>query len=438
MRFTISILLVIMISFFSCDDDSAEYSVTYCGDKLIENNHSVEGYTDKLSYLPGESVNIKAHCLSDSFKLEIIKIGIENELLFSENSISGMKQNYTTCSYQYGCDWQTTYSFTVPNNWKSGWYVAKLIDGSKDFHITFILKPSNSENDIALIASSNTWQAYNLWGGASFYDFTLSENPQNRTYSSMVSFERPNPRALPFGEEGHCANAEQHILKWLVKNDYNFDIYADIDLHNANILRNYKAVIISTHSEYWTKSMYDNLIDYMNKGGNLLYLSGNGIYWKVTIRGNQMEYQKNNGLHTHSGEKGGKWRDLGHSESSLLGVKYTPSGYRTYAGYSIKQADHWIFNNTNLTNGDVIGEKGLNYGGASGWETDKRDSKTPSKAILLAKGLNPDNGGAEMVYYNHSGGGAVFSVGSITYGGSLAIDPNLTIMTKNVLNKFIE
>jgi hypothetical protein len=41
-----------------------------------------------------------------------------------------------------------------------------------------------------------------------------------------------------------------------------------------------------------------------------------------------------------------------------------------------------------------------------------------------------------MTYFTHPGGGGVFSVGSITFGGSLAIDPVLGRMLRNVFARF--
>ena len=54
-------------------------------------------------------------------------------------------------------------------------------------------------------------------------------------------------------------------------------------------------------------------------------------------------------------------------------------------------------------------------GGASGHETDKISKLRPQNVHLLAKGLNPDDGGAEMVIFDTPSGGAVFSVGSICW-----------------------
>ena len=47
------------------------------------------------------------------------------------------------------------------------------------------------------------------------------------------------------------------------------------------------------------------------------------------------------------------------------------------------------------------------------------------------------SGGAHMTYYDHPGGGGVFSVGSIAFGGSLVVDPFLQGAVRNVLNRFL-
>ncbi len=80
---------------------------------------------------------------------------------------------------------------------------------------------------------------------------------------------------------------------------------------------------------------------------------------------------------------------------------------------------------------------GLKGIGGSGWETDKL-SKTAAKDFFqLAKGLNK-KGGADLVLREPAETrGGVFSVSSITFGGSLLIDNVCSGMVKNVLNKIL-
>jgi hypothetical protein len=77
-------------------------------------------------------------------------------------------------------------------------------------------------------------------------------------------------------------------------------------------------------------------------------------------------------------------------------------------------------------------------GGASGHETDKLSPSSPPNARLLAKGLNPDDGGAHVVSFDTTGGGAVFSVGSISWVSSLPVDEPVAQITENVIRRFLD
>jgi N,N-dimethylformamidase len=76
-------------------------------------------------------------------------------------------------------------------------------------------------------------------------------------------------------------------------------------------------------------------------------------------------------------------------------------------------------------------------GGASGHETDKISPSSPKNIRLLAKGLNPDDGGAQMVHFETDRGGAVFSVGSISWVSSLPVDQPVSQITENVIHRFL-
>ena len=151
---------------------------------------------------------------------------------------------------------------------------------------------------------------------------------------------------------------------------------------------------------------------------------------------------------------------MGRPEHATLGVGYVQPGYMTFAPYMVEDASHWIFQGAGLKTGDLIGREGINGGSASGWETDQADARSPRNLRILARGLNPEDymgqggqgksaqypdpayiwngrGGAHMTYYDHPGGGGVFSVGSIAFGGSLVVDPALQRVVRNVLDRFL-
>jgi hypothetical protein len=127
------------------------------------------------------------------------------------------------------------------------------------------------------------------------------------------------------------------------------------------------------------------------------------------------------------------------SEANLLGVVYTETGVMTAAPYRVERADHWIFAGTGVKNGDLFGQQSLHEripGGASGHETDKISPSSPQGIVRLAKGLNSNDGGGEIAYYETPGGGAVFSVGSICWPSSLLVDDVVAGVTANVLRRF--
>ena len=84
------------------------------------------------------------------------------------------------------------------------------------------------------------------------------------------SFERPNPATTPIDDGGvnHLARAELWVLNWLEDAGYAVDVYTDYDFHpGISNFKDYKALILSTHPEYWTLEMMDELEAYLELRG---------------------------------------------------------------------------------------------------------------------------------------------------------------------------
>jgi hypothetical protein len=127
------------------------------------------------------------------------------------------------------------------------------------------------------------------------------------------------------------------------------------------------------------------------------------------------------------------------SEAHLLGVVYTEAGVMTAAPYRVIDANHWALAGTDLKKGDLFGRASLHEripGGASGHETDKVSPSSPRGVLRIAKGVNPDDGGADMVYFETPSGGAVFSAGSICWPACVLVDEGVSRITANVLRRF--
>lgn len=410
--------------------------------RTVQNQHAIEGYSDQVSVFAGAPMTLFVHAPERHFSLEVSRHGGQVEPVLRSGEIPGKRQDYAADAYAQGAGWEPATTLRTGTDWRSGLYAARISDRSgAAFDITFVVKkaPSAAPARLAVLASTNTWQAYNPWGGASLYRYDLDDGLRKPNVW-MLHMLRPNPAAAMSGTDGHLANAEHHVLGWLECNAIEYDLYADTDLHrDPSLLRQYRTLLINTHSEYWTERMYAGLEDFLAAGGNLVYLSGNGLYWKTAICGHKLEVRCDSSNHSLRGEAGGRWRDYGRPETRVLGVRCTRAGYKTqYKPYRVLSPEHWVFDGTGLARGDLVGERGLNYGGASGLETDKIDWRhRPAGLVHLAKGTNKGRSGADMTYFTHAGGGGVFSVGSITFGGSLAVDPVLTRMLLNVFARFL-
>ena len=180
-----------------------------------------------------------------------------------------------------------------------------------------------------------------------------------------------------------------------------------------------------------------------------MYLGGNGINCSVDFlndstvivrNGDCSEFAKQRRLQGYAAKLPSRFGMKVEEESHLLGIVTTLTGMGTGAPYRVLDASHWVFAGSGLKNGDLVGEQSLdmrNPGGASGHETDKMSAQSPSNAKLLAKGINPDSGGGEMVYFETPSGGSVFAVGSISFTCSIAVDDGISRITANVLHRFM-
>lgn len=216
-----------------------------------------------------------------------------------------------------------------------------------------------------------------------------------------------------------------------------------------------------------------------------MYLGGNGFYWVTGFdeeQGHTIEVRRFGGSRTWeaepgswymttSAELGGLWRMRGRAPQKLFGTGFTAQGWGGGRPYkrtqdSLDQRVSFIFTGVGIE--ELIGDLPnlVDIYGAAGFEIDRADVElgTPLHSVTLATAggfsdnfqhaveevMNSDStqGGttssdvrADMVFYESSGGGAVFSVGSISWSGCLSYDAysnNVSLVTENVLRRFLE
>ena len=444
----------------------------------------------------GEIAEFRIHAV-EQYQLTLWRYGIEKEFIrmigwFDEHGPQANRQilpdgDFTQAGLKWNCDGYPAKPTIVAPERTGLYYLWAIAPSGRAFSFPWVVAPAEPRAKIAVIASTNTWNAYNNFGGRSNYvnadklpdtpvvnsrqDLDRYQNaipfgtwrPKDEEYRPL-SFDRPEPNNHLFEDpqvtdpvQGRvqCGQApgEWRLYGWLEREGFDYDLYGEGHLHDGQLpLDSYSVLIIAVHPEYWSRKMYQAVKSWVfERGGRLMYLGGNGLNCEIVFSEDGTAMRCLSHLHSLHGEMGGKSEDGSieyesrmhrtlESEANLLGVVCTDTGIMTAAPYRVVDAAHWIFQGTGLTNGDLFGLETLHEripGGASGHETDKMSPSSPANTVLLAKGTNPDEGGSEIVMHERDHGGAVFSVGSITWVAALFVDEAVSTITRNVLRDFV-
>jgi hypothetical protein len=437
----------------------------------ISSSDVVEGYCWPLSASPGDSIDFFISATS-SYVLDYVRLSDLDDNgsgppLLSHGEKNALVQPAYDNAWRDGCGWEAISQLRVPADWPSGLYAARLTPTGATTvppaFVVFIVKPKDTmRGDYLLLAHTLTWNSYNSWGGRSRYT-----DPGNVFW---LSFMRPNPLASPLHSDVHLLPAESWVLEWMQGEGHRVDVVTDHDFHlGIPMLDQYACIILNTHPEYWTQMMVDRLRQYLYAGGCVVYVGGNGLFERVQLDASGRRIIFHGGITTPNSHRAEQYfRNLNppQPERELLGVAFLYDNYEsTPAPYAVLLPNHRFFRGTGVTFLSKIGERGRS-GGASGLEMDSsRGSDAPpgfivnaainyiqpgsdrgfppSNLQVLARGCNnrwKNNNGvlegphaADMTYYDTQAGGFVFSVGSMTFGGSLVEDAILQKIVNNVL-----
>ena len=343
----------------------------------------------------------------------------------------------------YDFNWETDFSFTIPENFSSGVYAVRIQCGDADDAMPFfVAAPKNKPAaKLCVLVSTFTytvygnharpnfvpawlerikaWRAY-PWNPAVHRDYGLSTYNDHSDGSGIchASHRRPlmtmRPGYLTFGEGDGSGlrhfQADSHLLAWLEQNRIDYDIITDQELHDEGVaaIAGYKAVTTGSHPEYHTTQTLDALQNYRAQGGNFMYLGGNGFYWKVALHpeGNgAIEIRRaESGIRAWAAEPGeyyqafdggygGLWRRNNRPPQQLAGVGFSAQGnflgsyYRRRPETFTNRKIAWIFAGIEE---EIIGDFGFSGGGAAGFELDRADSRlgSPDNLHLLASSEN--------------------------------------------------
>ncbi|HEY1570213.1 MAG TPA: N,N-dimethylformamidase beta subunit family domain-containing protein [Pseudonocardiaceae bacterium] len=345
------------------------------------------------------------------------------------------------------------WTLDVPATWPSSLYRAVFTPGDGvDSEVWFVVRTTVPTGPVLVSLPFATWQAYNRAGvpGEGLY---WTEDPGR---ASAVTFDRPGGGPPP-------ERWEDGLLRWLRAEGVTADLCSDIDLHQCpDLVRRYRLLVVNGHDEYWTWEMRDGVEDFVRHGGNLAVFGGNTCWWQMRLAdgGRTMVCHRDAAADPLAATRPElttvEWSaaPVHRPENTLTGLSFRlgagcwgPGMATMYAdAYTVRFADHWVFEGTGLADGDPFAL------GALGYETDAadiveidgvpratgRDGTPPSFTVLatadLAHWADHGQGGAATMGVFTSGAGTVFNAGTVNWGAALG-DPVVARITRNVLDR---
>ncbi|RXT02383.1 N,N-dimethylformamidase beta subunit family domain-containing protein [Ammoniphilus sp. CFH 90114] len=391
-------------------------------------------YTDQLSYAPGEMVSFHVSSQSPSYSMTIARIGLKGEVVWEGSQLAAEWQDIPEKANEYGCEWPVSLTLQVPLEWRSGYYQvlvrAEGLSGryAESEHF-FVVRSAHPGRDakILFVLSTNTYLAYNSWGGGNLYSSkdVFEFHQEVSTGASLLRPFEPGllsklsgaPRMMfPVGKElapmeeqgrpyrpfsieaevdywtgpsGFIGRWEEIFVKWLEEKGYSVDYAIQYDLDSKpGLLDSYQMYLSVGHDEYWSWKERDVVENWIEEGGNLAMFSGNSVFWQVRFEdeGKRMVCYKHKAteLDPVMGTPEEKYvtsiwssKVIQRPENHLTGISFTRGGYartgmsvpRGSAGYTVYRPDHWAFEGTGLEYGDLLG----NLEGIIGYENDGCD-----------------------------------------------------------------
>jgi hypothetical protein len=393
----------------------------------------IEGYPTAMSVPQGGTLELHVRCESSAFSLTIWRQGRQLEQVATAGTHFGFNYPIPAQAWE-GCNWPVSCSLPVPRDWRPGAYLARLdTDGAYTF-VPFVVRALHpgAYSRMVVQLSTNTWQAYNRYGGKSLYGAWA---PGLVGRASKVSFHRPYDYLATDGS-GQFFLWEAPFLAWLESQGYAYEVCTNQDLHaDPELLSPYNLFVSVGHDEYYSKEMFDALEHFVDAGGNLAFLSANTLWWQVRFENDNQTVVcfKDARLDPLNGVDNARVTVNWHAApvlrppARLMGIYFNGSWGIPAGGYHVVSPHHWAFQGTQVDSNQAFGYPMVAF------EIDSRTPDSPPILDVIARIELPDanDGGVmrpcEMVYYERTaaygfpgGSGAkVFSSGTVNYSQGL-------------------
>jgi hypothetical protein len=412
---------------------------------------TVQGYCDKTSYNPGDTVTffVSVNGAATSYVITIFRLGWYNGLggclKYTSSGTTGTAQGYwdgavlhncptqifdgTTHNFEAG--WASTDTWVIPGNAVTGVYLAHFTDqNTVQGGLMFVVK-GNASADYVCSRPSTTDAAYNAWGGYSLYTIPTTD--------VKVSFNKPNDAYSGVGD-GYLF--EIPAIKWLERQGYNLAYISDVDIHaTPGILLTHKAYLSLGHDEYWTKAKRDSVEAAIASGVSAAFLGANDCYWQCRLENDaganpnrtvvcykcstvatnlaiDPQYGVNNAIVTTN------WRDalIGRPENTMIGQMYSHHNVGNISTANVAWKTDPAMDTAFTAGTGLVANTSYGFD-LVGYEWDRVQAGGPANLKVIATSATVDENSvadtSSTTYYRAPSGALVFATGSIAWTWAL-------------------
>jgi hypothetical protein len=342
--------------------------------------------------------------------------------------------------------WLPSFKLPIPATAVTGVYLVKISAPGAETYATFVVRDPQRTATILYTVSTNTYQAYNPWGGTSLYENHRSDW-HGGSHAFAVSFDRPYQRGSGAGE---LFEKDADFITFSEGQGYDIAYESDHDLDaDASLADHRRMIAVQGHSEYWTAGMRDAVEGAIAHGTSVAFFAANNAYWQVrfqdaarrTLLGYKDRADLDPAMQTDPVHVTTKWRlpPVNRPENAIIGEMFG-TWITTDAPLYVTDASSWIWAGTGVHNNSMIA-------GAYGDEVDTRldNGLQPSGVSVIASGSVEGYNGAlaatgETTIFTAPSGAQVFSAGSITFSQALASpgswDPRVQQLVGNIFSRF--
>ena len=387
----------------------------------------IQGYASEVSAFPGNVLHLHVSVTPAArYRIQVFRLGwyrgagarLLGCIPGCRTSKRGIAQGIPTpdaSTREIDAHWRVTDLLRTRTTWVSGYYIAKLVllsgpaKGKVNF-VPFILEARARSSAILVQASTNTWEAYNAWGGKSLYPF----NSTGGVAATKVSYNRPYDSAA-----GTLFNFEYPLVRFLERWGYDVSYTADVDTdQNPSTLLRHHLVVDSGHGEYWTTRMRDAFESAKSSGVDLMFLGADMGDWHIRYEdGSRTIVEYRNAQLDPDPDPAAKTVRFSQlvpprPQCQLLGIQYQ-GGFRS----DFPQPTDYHVNPDALKNpwfagSGFTGQSTLR--GLVGYEWDGiKPGCEPSALTVLFRASGPPD--ADAVVYRAASGARVFSSGSLQF-----------------------